>query len=211
MISSIVRRSHHSHRTPLLTSIAFPSSPNTYPPLRLSGLGRLPLPNRHPTRFRLRQPRENSIFLHRPTLPLQPPRKSTRRLRRYNIRLRNHLCLSAHCETRLRMSHSPPPPPPPHRAPISTNPPILWSIHRLSQANQWLNAQWAFSGVSRTLTVTYIRPVPEGERVLVESEVVHAGKRLCSIKGVMKRERDGAVMATCEHGKVSIDPEVSKL
>jgi hypothetical protein len=37
--------------------------------------------------------------------------------------------------------------------------------------------------------------------VLVESEVVHAGKRLCSLKGVMKRESDGAVMATCEHGK----------
>ncbi len=37
--------------------------------------------------------------------------------------------------------------------------------------------------------------------MLVESEVVHAGKRLCSLTGVMKRERDGAVMATCEHGK----------
>ncbi|KAF8863240.1 putative acyl-coenzyme A thioesterase 13 [Acephala macrosclerotiorum] len=70
---------------------------------------------------------------------------------------------------------------------------------------------WAYAGVSRTLNVTYLRPIPEGETVLVESEVVHAGRRLCSLMGVMKRERDGAVMATCEHGKVSIDPEVPKL
>jgi acyl-coenzyme A thioesterase 13 len=70
---------------------------------------------------------------------------------------------------------------------------------------------WAFAGVSRTLNVTYIRPAPVGERVLVVSEVVHAGKRLCSLKGVMKRESDGAVMAVCEHGKVSIDPPVEKL
>jgi len=45
----------------------------------------------------------------------------------------------------------------------------------------------------------------------VESTVVHAGKRLCKIDGVIRRKRDGAVMATCEHGKVSIDPEVGKL
>jgi len=70
---------------------------------------------------------------------------------------------------------------------------------------------WAYAGVTRTLSVTYIRPVPEGEKVLVESTVVHAGKRLCKIDGVMRRKRDGAVMATCEHGKVSIDPEVEKL
>lgn len=37
---------------------------------------------------------------------------------------------------------------------------------------------WAYMGVSRTLNVTYLRPVPLGEVVLIESEVVHAGKRL---------------------------------
>lgn len=68
---------------------------------------------------------------------------------------------------------------------------------------------WAFAGVTRTLSVTYIRPIPAGEEILIESEVVHAGKRLCTIKGIMRRKKDGAVMATCEHGKVSIDPETS--
>ncbi|KAH8804995.1 putative acyl-coenzyme A thioesterase 13, partial [Xylogone sp. PMI_703] len=68
---------------------------------------------------------------------------------------------------------------------------------------------WAYAGVSRTLNVTYLRPVPLGEEVVIECEVVHAGKRLCALKGVMKRKRDGAVLAICEHGKASIDPEVS--
>jgi uncharacterized protein (TIGR00369 family) len=70
---------------------------------------------------------------------------------------------------------------------------------------------WQYAGVSRGLSVTYVKPVPEGESVLVESEVVSAGKRMCVLKGVMKRESDGEVLAVCEHGKVSIDPPVSKL
>lgn len=49
----------------------------------------------------------------------------------------------------------------------------------------------------------------EGDEILIESEVVHAGRRLCTLKGTMRRKRDGAIMATCEHGKVNIDPEVS--
>jgi acyl-coenzyme A thioesterase 13 len=40
---------------------------------------------------------------------------------------------------------------------------------------------WNFKGISRTLNVTYLRPVPEGEVVLIENEVVHIGKRLCMI------------------------------
>jgi acyl-coenzyme A thioesterase 13 len=65
--------------------------------------------------------------------------------------------------------------------------------------------------VTRTLNVTFLRPAPEGTKVLIESEVVHAGKRLCALRGVMKREDNGAVIAVCEHGKATIDPEVTKL
>jgi len=67
---------------------------------------------------------------------------------------------------------------------------------------------WAYAGVSRTLNVTYIRPVPAGTEVEIESEVVHAGKRLCSLKGVMRKAGGNEVLAICEHGKVSIDPAV---
>jgi acyl-coenzyme A thioesterase 13 len=85
---------------------------------------------------------------------------------------------------------------------------------------------WRFS-VSRTLNVTYMRPIPEGEVVLIESEVVHAGKNLgrrmrsqsseclltllASLRGSMRRKSDGAVLTLCEHGKVNIDPPASKL
>ena len=41
---------------------------------------------------------------------------------------------------------------------------------------------WMFKGVSRTLNVTYLRPVPEGTIVLIESEIISVGKRLCMIR-----------------------------
>lgn len=59
------------------------------------------------------------------------------------------------------------------------------------------------SGVSRNLNVTYIRPVPCGTKVTIESEVVHAGQRLATIRGVMKTE-DGKVVSTAEHTKVNL-------
>lgn len=71
---------------------------------------------------------------------------------------------------------------------------------------------WKYMGVSRTLNVTYFRPVPAGTEVLVETEIVQIGRKLATLRGVMKRRSDGAIMALCEHGKVNIDSDVdSKL
>jgi len=64
-------------------------------------------------------------------------------------------------------------------------------------------------GVSRTLNVTYLRPAKMGEGVLIECEVVQAGARVCTLRGTMRRERDGEVLAVCEHGKMNIDPPVA--
>jgi len=65
---------------------------------------------------------------------------------------------------------------------------------------------WMFAGVTRTLNVTFLKPVEEGETVIIESEVVSAGKRLCVLKGTLRRGSNGEVLAICEHGKVSVDP-----
>ncbi|KAK5131858.1 hypothetical protein LTR08_000525 [Meristemomyces frigidus] len=63
---------------------------------------------------------------------------------------------------------------------------------------KWWDGQ---SGVTRTLSVTYFRPAQMGERVVIEAEVVGYGRRNATIRGVMKREKDGVVLATCQHDK----------
>ena len=65
---------------------------------------------------------------------------------------------------------------------------------------------WFFLGVTRTLTVTLLRPIPIGEVILIEGELVHAGRRLAHLRGRITRESDGAVLAVCEHDKVNSDP-----
>jgi len=68
---------------------------------------------------------------------------------------------------------------------------------------------WSRLGVSRTLAVTYLRPAARGEAVLVDCEIVQVGRRLCSLRGTMRRRRDGLVLAVCEHGKFNTDPTAS--
>ena len=58
--------------------------------------------------------------------------------------------------------------------------------------------------MSRVLTVTYLRPAPEGEELLLECDVVHMGKKLSMLKGTLKRERDGAIVSTCDHNKAAV-------
>jgi len=70
---------------------------------------------------------------------------------------------------------------------------------------------WSYFGVSRTLSTTYLRPVPRGATVLIECEVVQLGRKLCSLRAEMRREEDGVVLVTCEHGKVNKDPPETKL
>ena len=61
---------------------------------------------------------------------------------------------------------------------------------------------WGHSGVTRTLVVTYVRPVMEGEKCVIEAEAVQVGRAVATIKGELKRENDGVVLAICQHEKV---------
>ncbi|KAL2357862.1 thioesterase family protein [Cryomyces antarcticus] len=67
---------------------------------------------------------------------------------------------------------------------------------------------WNTAHVSRTLNCTYLRPLPEGEDAIIESEVVHLGKAMGLTRGVIKRKKDGAVCYTCEHGKASLSSKL---
>lgn len=68
---------------------------------------------------------------------------------------------------------------------------------------------WAFAGVSRTLNCTYLRPVPLGEEVEIVCDVIHAGVRNAALRGEIRRVCDGATLVVAEHGKASVDPEVT--
>ncbi len=63
---------------------------------------------------------------------------------------------------------------------------------------------WDTFGVSRTLTTTFLRPLPVGSKVLVDCEVVAAGKRLVNIKAAMKTA-DGKICVTCIHDKAAAE------
>ncbi|KAI1769782.1 HotDog domain-containing protein [Hypoxylon cercidicola] len=74
---------------------------------------------------------------------------------------------------------------------------------------------WQYTGVSRTLNVTYLRPIPVGTSVDIKCEVLHAGRTQCALRGEMravtKDGKDGPLLAVCEHGKANTDPPAEKL
>ena len=95
--------------------------------------------------------------------------------------------------------------------PLCGNHPAAKTIHGGAIATFFDNATsmavfackkpWEHSGVTRNLNVTYFRPPLEGELIEVECEVLQLASRLATIKGVMRRESDGTVLAICQHDK----------
>lgn len=55
--------------------------------------------------------------------------------------------------------------------------------------------------VSRTLSCTYLRPVPMGTECVVECWVVAAGKRTANVRGEIRTKKDGKVCVSCVHDK----------
>lgn len=62
-------------------------------------------------------------------------------------------------------------------------------------------------GVSRNLNVTFLRAPREGERCVLETEVVHVGLRVATVNGRLIREADGALLAMCTHEKLRVDKD----
>ena len=65
--------------------------------------------------------------------------------------------------------------------------------------------KFEYAGVSRTLSLGYLKPVVLGEEVEVVCECLNVGRRVAAIRCVMRRESDGEVLVTGEHHKVSTD------
>lgn len=64
---------------------------------------------------------------------------------------------------------------------------------------------WVFGGVSRVLSITYLRPVRVEMELLIECEVLQHGSRLITIRGQMRNKDDGKLLAVAEHTKASIN------
>jgi acyl-coenzyme A thioesterase 13 len=60
-------------------------------------------------------------------------------------------------------------------------------------------------GVSRNLRVDFLRPLLVGERVIVEAEILHIGKRVATVRGTIKRKSDGTILAICTQEKLNPD------
>ncbi|KAJ3520655.1 hypothetical protein NM208_g13620 [Fusarium decemcellulare] len=64
---------------------------------------------------------------------------------------------------------------------------------------------WQFGGVSRSLAVTYLRPVKADMEILIECEVLQIGTRLATIRGQMRDRLTGNLLSVAEHHKASIE------
>lgn len=69
-------------------------------------------------------------------------------------------------------------------------------------------SSWDALGVTRSLTVTFLRPLPLGASVELSCEVVAKGKKMALLKGTM-RTVQGKLCAVCVHDKFM--PDLAKL
>ncbi|USW50043.1 Putative Thioesterase domain, HotDog domain superfamily, acyl-coenzyme A thioesterase 13 [Septoria linicola] len=78
-----------------------------------------------------------------------------------------------------------------------------WALWPVAKPGFWQNL-----GLCRTINFVYLRPAVQGEVLLMECETVHVGKRIALLRAVMRREKDGVALVTCEHNKYNVDADV---
>lgn len=59
-------------------------------------------------------------------------------------------------------------------------------------------------GVTRILTISYLRPVPIGTTIRVHAQVVQHGRTMALMRGKMTSVDGKKVFATAEHHKVNV-------
>ncbi|KXT15912.1 hypothetical protein AC579_5510 [Pseudocercospora musae] len=78
-----------------------------------------------------------------------------------------------------------------------------WTLYPIAKPGFWKSL-----GICRTINFTFMRPAIPGEMLLMECETVHVGKRIAMLRAVMKREKDGAALVSCEHNKYNVDADL---
>jgi len=72
--------------------------------------------------------------------------------------------------------------------------------------------RWEFmGGVTRSLNISYLRAVPIGTRVRLNSKVIGAGKQMAMIRGDMTSLDGKTVYCTVEHHKVNVPTQPEHL
>ena len=64
--------------------------------------------------------------------------------------------------------------------------------------------------VSRTITMSYLRPVPNGTKVKIDCQFIAAGRTTANVQGQIKT-MDGKVCVTCVHDKALLPIPTPKL
>lgn len=81
---------------------------------------------------------------------------------------------------------------------------ILDNLTSITVATVASRSGWTNAGVSRSLNCTYLRPVVMGSVATVECRVLHVGRNLCELAGVIRND-DGEVAVVCAHGKAAVN------
>ncbi|EON66494.1 hypothetical protein W97_05739 [Coniosporium apollinis CBS 100218] len=71
---------------------------------------------------------------------------------------------------------------------------------------------WEFmGGVTRTLSISYLKAVPIGTTVRINSAVMQAGKTMAMIRAEMTSVDGKVIYCTCEHHKVNVPSQAKHL
>ena len=68
----------------------------------------------------------------------------------------------------------------------------------------WYRSLKTPGGITRSLNVTYLRPLPLPATIWVKSQVVQHGRSVSLVGGTITSQGGGTVYFTCEHHKVNV-------